>query len=215
MNMSDRIHITTDLEEEIRTELDRLAQLDRGEINDPDVLDPGERIAALKWVLQRAGLVAALLLAFTAGAGAQPLPVNKWADWSSYGTAGVNTTIGVVDAWQSERRGCHLGQLALAEGLGNGLALIGQHTITSPRPCCPGNGLPSQHVTNSVIGLNQAHPASSWKGRVLVGVTMVALTGLLRWQANRHTWEQIGWGALTGLVAELGSHWIVRCDDGE
>jgi hypothetical protein len=144
---------------------------------------------------------------------AQPQPVNKWADWASYGTAPVNVTIGVVDAWQSERRGCHLAQLALSEAVGNGTAIGVKHYVTSPRPClgCSADGMPSAHTMNSVIGINQAHPASSWKGRLIVGVTAAALTGLLRWQANRHTWEQIGWGALLGVGAELSGQ-IIRCD---
>jgi hypothetical protein len=156
-----------------------------------------------------------LVLLFVSPAAAQPLPVNKWADWSSYGTAGVNITIGVVDAWQSERRGCHLAQLAIAEGIGNGAGLTLQHVITSPRPClgCPPHGMPSLHVTNSVIGLNQPHRASSWGGRVLVGVTAVALTALLRWQANRHTWQQVVWGSVLGAGSDLAGHFILRCDD--
>ena len=158
-------------------------------------------------------LLAAVLLAALATPAAAQQPVNKWADWASYGTAAVNPTIGAIDAWQSERRGCHLAQLLVAEGVGNGIGLAGQHFIYSPRPClgCPPHGLPSLHVTNSIIGINQAHPASSWKGRVLLGATTAALTGFLRWQANRHTWEQIGWGALLGTGAELSGQ-LIRCD---
>lgn len=140
-------------------------------------------------------------------------PVRQWADWASYGTAAVNPTIGAIDAWQSERRGCHLAQLLVSEGVGNGLSISLKHLIHSPRPCvgCAADGMPSGHTMNSVIGINQAHPASSWKGRVLIGATTVALTGLLRWQANRHTWEQIGWGAVLGVGAEFSGQ-LVRCD---
>lgn len=159
-------------------------------------------------------VIVLLLLALARPATAQPLPVNKWADWSSYGTAGVNVTIGVVDAWQSERRGCHLAQLALSEVVGNGTALGVKHYVRSPRPCigCPPDGMPSAHTMNGIIGINQPHPAASWKGRVLVGVTAAVLTGFLRWQANRHTWEQIGWGAVLGVGAELSGQ-IIRCDE--
>lgn len=154
-----------------------------------------------------------MLLIVCVPASAQPQPVNKWADWSSYGTAGVNVTIGVIDAWQSERRGCHLAQLLLSEGVGNGTALTVKHYVRSPRPCisCPPDGMPSAHTMNGIIGINQTHKASSWKGRLIVGVTAATLTGVLRWQANRHTWEQIGWGALLGVGAELSGQ-IIRCD---
>jgi membrane-associated phospholipid phosphatase len=129
-------------------------------------------------------------------------PVQPWADWTSYGTAMVNPATAVVEAWQSPSRGCRLGRLALSEAIGNGVALTLKHFIVSPRPClgCAPDGMPSGHTMNSAIGMF----SSRW------GFTATIATGVLRHEANRHTWTQIAAGAALGVGAEAAGR-LIKC----
>ncbi len=139
-------------------------------------------------------------------------PVEQWADWSSYPTAVANPARAAVEAWRSSSRGCRFGQLAISEGLGNGVTMIAKRSYASPRPClgCAPDGMPSGHTMNSVIGAGSAW-GGGWKG-VLLSAGFVAATGFLRHEANRHTWRQITAGALLGAGSELAGH-ALRCRD--
>jgi membrane-associated phospholipid phosphatase len=147
-------------------------------------------------------LALALLLLMSEPAAAQP-PVERWADWASFGTALVNPTIAAVDAWRSPRRGCRLGQLAISELVGNAASMTLKHFIVSPRPClgCASEGMPSGHTMNSTIGFS-----SRWK----VGVVFTVATAELRTDAHRHTPWQVAAGAALGIGAEAAGH-LLRC----
>lgn len=129
-------------------------------------------------------------------------PVKPWADMSSYPTAIVNPGWAVVEAWRSDDRACRFGRLALSEAFGNGIALALKHFIVSPRPClgCAPDGMPSGHTMNSAIGIFD----SRW------GFTATIATGVLRHEANRHTWPQIAAGAALGVGAEAAGR-LVKC----
>lgn len=129
-------------------------------------------------------------------------PVKPWADVTSYGTAMVNPAVAAVEAWRSNDRACRFGRLALSEAIGNGVALTLKHFIVSPRPClgCAPDGFPSGHTANSAIGMF----SSRW------GFTATIATGVLRHEANRHTWKQIAAGAALGVGAEAAGH-LIKC----
>jgi membrane-associated phospholipid phosphatase len=140
---------------------------------------------------------------------AQPRPVTQWSDWASYGTALGNPAAAAVAAWRSDHRLCALGQLALSEGVGNGITIWSKHVITSPRPClgCDPDGSPSGHTMNSVIGFSRW--SHGWV-QYLVAGGLAAATGWLRHDAGRHFWRQIGEGALLGVGAEAAGQ-LIRC----
>lgn len=135
---------------------------------------------------------------------AQQRPVREWADWSSYGTALVNPTNAAVHAWRSGDRWCELGQLAIAEGVGNGTALVIKHFVKAERPClgCAPDGEPSGHSMNATLG----YRTSDWR----YGMVFAWGTGLLRNLANRHYWYQIGSGILLGVGADWVGH-LLKC----
>jgi len=112
-------------------------------------------------------------------------PVKPWADVTSWGTSFVNP-----------------GRLALSEAIGNGVALAMKHFIVSPRPClgCNAMGMPSGHTMQSSIGMF----SSRW------GFTATIATGVLRHEANRHTWQQIAAGAAIGVGAEAAGR-LIKC----
>lgn len=144
-------------------------------------------------------LVCLALVLSAAPAAAQPVPVQPWADWASYGTAIVNPAVAAITAWRAPDRGCRFAQLAISEAVGNGLALALQHTIASPRPClgCPSTGMPSAHAMNSTIGVS-----AGWR----VGMTFPVSTAGLRLEAHRHTPWQVVAGVALGLGAEAAGH---------
>lgn len=133
-------------------------------------------------------------------------PVNRLADWSSYGTAVVNPTLGVIGALRSSDPKCQLGRLALSEGLGNGVTALIKTTVHSPRPClgCPSDGMPSGHTMNSAVGAN-------WHPRF--GLSFTLSTGDLRTAANRHTPAQVVAGALLGIAADYAPRLFLHCGD--
>lgn len=145
-----------------------------------------------------------LVLVFVgcASVGQAQEPVKKWADVASYGTAAINPTVGVVEAWRSSSRGCRLGRLALSEAIGNGVTLAMKHWLVSPRPClgCLPDGNPSGHSVNGSIGMF----SSRW------GFSASVATGVLRHEANRHTWRQVGAGLAIGAGAEAAGL-LIRC----
>ena len=139
-------------------------------------------------------------------------PVTKWADYTSWATAGGNAAWGVVDAWKSERRGCHLGQMAISGLVSGGGAYLGQRFITSPRPCCSGNGMPSMHAALSVVGINQPTRANRFSLRFGVGVMLSGSTAGLRVAANRHTGPQVIAGLGLGALGEFAGS-LLGCDE--
>jgi hypothetical protein len=141
-----------------------------------------------------------------------PPPVLKWADYTRWGTALVNPTWGVVEALRSDHRACHLGQLGISLGVGETALLTIQHFVVSPRPClgCNQHGLPSGHTMHSILGIDQASPATRWGARVGVGLASVAATGILSVVSHRHTVKQVLWGAGVGTGAELTGH-LLHC----
>lgn len=130
-------------------------------------------------------------------------PVQKFPDVVSYGTALINPTVAMVDAWRSPSRGCHFARLALSEAVGNGIALTMKHFIVSPRPClgCAPDGMPSGHTMNSAMGIF----SSQW------GFTATIATGVLRHEAKRHTWQQIAMGAAVGVGSEAAGR-LIKCE---
>lgn len=156
----------------------------------------------------RAALFAIALLLASTPAIAQPRPVREWSDWSSYATAVANPGAAVVAAWHSDHPACNLGRLALSEGIGNSITLAAKRSYTSPRPClgCAPDGFPSGHTMNAAIGSSTAW-GHGWKGKLLA-TGLVAATGFLRHDANRHTWRQIAAGAVIGFGAEAAGQLI-------
>lgn len=147
-----------------------------------------------------------LILVLVAGPAHAQQPVNHWADWASYETAAVSPAIAAVKAWKSPDRSCKLKQLALSEGIGNGLALAMKHFIVSPRPCvgCSPDGMPSGHAMNAMIGVR-----ASWKW----GGAAALATEELRRDANRHTRTQGAVGLGLGALAEFAGHTFVHCQE--
>jgi membrane-associated phospholipid phosphatase len=144
--------------------------------------------------------------------------VVKWADWASYGTAIANPADVAIRAIR-DRDWCALGRLGIQEAVGNGATLGLKRAAyglpAAVRPCagCPPDGWPSGHTMNSGIGADAARWgfADRWKGWA-VSAGLVALTGLLRHEAHRHYWSQIGWGALVAGGADA-SGYLLRCED--
>ena len=130
-------------------------------------------------------------------------PVVRWADWASWGTAAANPTIAVVRAARSESPKCRLAQLALSEAVGNGATFAVKHLVASPRPClgCAPDGMPSGHTANSAIGFSR-----HWQ----LGLAFTLGTAALRTDANRHTKEQVFWGAVLGFTGEAAGH-LLKC----
>jgi len=122
-------------------------------------------------------------------------------DALSWGTAAVNPTVGLVRAFQSEDRACHLKRLAVSGGIASTGILL-QRVIDSPRPCCAGNGMPSLHAAFGSVG-------SSWSWGF--GASFAVGTGGLRVAANRHTRGQAWAGVLLGMGGELASQ-LIRCE---
>jgi membrane-associated phospholipid phosphatase len=147
-------------------------------------------------------LLALLLLPQMASCQTLP-PVQPWADAASWGTALINPSVAAIEAWRSPQRKCRLGQLAISEAIGNGVAITLKHFVVSPRPCfgCPTDGMPSGHTMNGVIGFS-----SSWR----VGVGFAWGTAVLRTEAHRHTPWQVAAGAALGIGAEAAGH-LLRC----
>jgi membrane-associated phospholipid phosphatase len=141
-------------------------------------------------------------LCCSARAEAQTKPVVGWADDLSYATAAINPTIAAVEAWRSPSRLCHFGRLAISEAVANGVGITIKHFVVSPRPClgCAPDGMPSGHTWNSAVG----YLSSGW------GFTATIATGVLRHEANRHTWPQVIAGAMLGVGAEA-SGLLLKC----
>lgn len=141
-------------------------------------------------------------------------PVNRWADWASYGTAAVNPTWSAVDAARSKRPWCNLGRLALTEGLITTTELTMKHFIFSPRPCagCDLHGMPSGHSARGMEGLLSRGPtgARHWQ----LGLSFAWATQELRGEdfANRHTGKQRIAGVFLGASAELIGQ-LIRCEE--
>lgn len=164
--------------------------------------------------------IASLGLALLAAAPlqAQPLPVARWADWSSYGTAIANPADVAIRAVR-DRDWCALGRLGIQEAVGNGAtwglkrAFYGQPVAERPCLGCAPDGEPSGHTMNSGIGADAARWgfADRWKGWI-VSAGLVALTGLLRHEANRHYWHQILAGAAVAAGADAAGY-LLRCED--
>ena len=146
-------------------------------------------------------LVTVFLLSFASCLYGQDKPVVKWADDTSYATAAVSPTVGVIQAWQSNNRKCNFLKLGLKELIGNGTALTIKHYISSPRPClgCGADGMPSGHTDNAFIG--------PWQFSIAFG----AGTGILRHVANRHTWTQVIAGAGVGVASDLLGN-LIHCN---
>lgn len=134
----------------------------------------------------------------------QPLPVNKWADAASYGTALVNPVTAAVVAWRGPDRWCHLERIGLAELIGNVSTIGIKHLVRSERPClgCAPDGMPSGHTMNSFIGYRSFN--------IGYGIAWGGATGGLRMAAHRHTPWQVLAGAAIGIGStELGN--LLRC----
>jgi len=161
-------------------------------------------------------LLACLLYAMPGQA--QPLPVNQWANWSSYGTAVSNLAGAVSSAAQGDHKACDFGRLALSLGTETTVTLWAKSKTNDPRPCtgAPGcntdSGNPSGHTALGMIGLRTAwSPQLAGWQRIMLAVSTAAVTGLLRNLAHEHYWRQIGWGALVGAGSESAAL-LVRCD---
>ncbi len=149
----------------------------------------------------------AIALCLSVSLGAQEA-VQRVPDAISWGTAAAGPAIAVVRAIRGDDTRCELERLAVSAALVNGVGLILQRAVHSPRPCCPGNGLPSLHTANSAIG-TMATPGG-WQLGLSVGLVFGTATG--RVAANRHTKQQAFlWGPLVGLGGDLVSHFLVRC----
>ncbi len=152
-----------------------------------------------------------------ASAEAQQLPVNQWADWSSYGTAVANPANAAIRAIR-DHHWCELGRLGIQEGIGNGVTLglknVAYGLPAAVRPCagCAPDGWPSGHTMNSGIGADAARWgfADRWKDWA-VSAGLVFLTGLLRHEANRHYWSQIGVGAAIAAGADAAGY-LLHCE---
>ncbi len=161
----------------------------------------------------------ALVLAFLLIASpvlAQDKPVLAVPDDISYVTAIANPISAAIAAYRvpSGEKVCAFGRLAITELVGNGATIGIKHWVVSPRPClgCAPDGEPSGHTMNSVLGSSSAQwwNLGGWQ-RWALSAGMVALTGFLRHDANRHTWFQIVSGALVGAGAEAAGH-LLRCE---
>ncbi len=148
---------------------------------------------------------ALLMLLAPASASAQGEAVRPVPDWASYATAAVNPTWAATDAWRSSDRWCRLGQLAIAEGIGNAVSLTMKHYVVGERPCfaCDPDGMPSGHSVNADIGFSR---------HVGWGLAFGFSTAALRVAAHRHTWPQVLTGLAIGAGADLGGR-LLRCQD--
>lgn len=163
----------------------------------------------------RRGLALVLWLWLVAPAAAQEtVTVSHFPDAASYVTAGVNPAVAAWKAIHSDDPQCQLSRLAISEGIVNGAGLLLQRFIPSPRPCagspgCSGNGMPSLHAANSVLGLGAQQ---GWG--ITFGVSMSVGTAGLRWKARRHDPWQVAAGLGLGLFGEWAGHRLVRCESG-
>lgn len=152
-----------------------------------------------------------VILACASSASAQDLPVIKWADWASYGTAVVNPAVAAYKALKSDNPKCKIGQLVISEVIGNGVSLgVKRWRHGEPeavRPCagCEPDGFPSGHTTNGTIGALE----NGWA----VGASFAIGTGALRRIANRHfiRW-QVAAGWLLGIASDWAGHYFLKCD---
>ncbi len=154
----------------------------------------------------RHAVYVALLIVALAGPVAAQEPVNKAADYASWGTALANPTIAAVKAARGPDPWCHLGQLGLSEVIGNSASMTLKHFIVSPRPClgCAPDGMPSGHTMNSAIGVS-----SNWR----IGLFFTLGTASLRQEAHRHTPLQVLMGAALGGGAEWAGQKMLRCKE--
>ncbi len=154
----------------------------------------------MKWI----AVVACLAVPHVASA---QEPVAMVPEVVSFGTAAVNPVMAAVKALRSEHRVCHLGQLAIAEAIGQTATLTMKHFINSPRPCigCDPDGMPSGHSMNSAIG-------SSWNWKYSFAFSLSTME--LRRLAHKHTLPQVLAGAGIGWASELIGQNLLRCQAG-
>ncbi len=152
---------------------------------------------------------ALVLIALRGGVLAAQEPVARVPDVASWVTAGANATGAVVDAIRSDDATCRLGQLAISEAIGMGAAFTLQHFIISARPClgCAPNGMPSAHVTQSLIGSTASARGLTWG--FSLGMALGTAEG--RDRAHRHTRAQQVAGFALGSLAEWTGQRLVRC----
>ncbi len=152
---------------------------------------------------------AALLIALGAGVLQAQAPVSRVPDVVSWATAGANATVAITEAIRSDETKCRLGQLAVSEAIGMGAAFTLQHFIISARPClgCAPNGMPSAHVTQSLLGSTASARGLTWG--FSLGMALGTAEG--RDRAHRHTRAQQVAGFALGSVAEWAGHQVVRC----
>ncbi len=153
---------------------------------------------------------AALVLVALSGASVTAQePVARVPDVASWITAGANTAGAIVEATRSDDAKCRLGQLAVSEAIGLGVAFTLQHVVISARPClgCAPNGMPSAHVTQSLLGSTASAKGLTWG--FSIGMAIGTAEG--RDRAHRHTRAQQAAGFALGSLAEWGGHRIIRC----
>ncbi len=136
-------------------------------------------------------------------------PVARVPDVASWITAGANAAGAIVEATRSDDAKCRLGQLAVSEAIGLGVAFTLQHVVISARPClgCAPNGMPSAHVTQSLLGSTASAKGLTWG----FSIGMAVGTAEGRDRAHRHTRTQQAAGFALGSLAEWGGHQLVKC----
>lgn len=108
--------------------------------------------------------------------------------------------IAVQDSWENRgiAAGTQLVNFGLTFGLKKFFSLIGAES--AERPDGSGNdGMPSGHTSHAFTGAGNICLAKSTK-TCAYAMAGAAGVGSLRVLANRHTWEQVGWGMGLGLV---------------
>lgn len=137
-------------------------------------------------------------------------PVVKWADYTSWGTAATNVTAGLIEGLRSSTPKRTLLRIGLSGATEITTTTLLKHAIESPRPClgCLPDGMPSGHTAFSDVGaFSSCDPAQAkW------GLTLVAVTALLRVLAHRHTWKQVTAGAAVGLGSDLLWRLLLHCE---